>query len=74
MMHNFFTCKDKEASFNIAFETDNISSVELFTYILNKYFPAFLYLPGTTVLLRASTRELPTYLPFLTPLVWRRRS
>ena len=31
--------------------------------ILNRYLPAFLYLPGTTLLLRASARELPV--PFL---------
>ena len=37
----------------------------------NKYLPAFLYLPSTTLLLRASARELPV--PFLTPLVWRGR-
>ena len=37
----------------------------------NRYLPAFLYLPGTTLLLRASARELPV--PFFTPLVWRGR-
>ena len=41
------------------------------TNILNRYLPAFLYLPGTTHLLRASARELPV--PFFTPLVYRGR-
>ena len=41
------------------------------TNILNRHLPAFLYLPGTTLLLRASARELP--IPFLSPLVWRGR-
>ena len=43
----------------VVFETDNISSVELLlghNNILSRYLPASLYLPGTTLLLRASAK------------------
>ena len=47
-----------------------MSSVELLqiTNIHNKYLPTFMYLPGTTLLLRASARELPAKNLWLLPI------
>ena len=60
--HDILTAKDKdkEALFNVAFKTDNINHVELFLrHNEYQHLPAFLYLPDTTLLLRASAREIP---------------